>query len=131
MTVEPGSVEVADDGTAVVAFRQVPRHMDVDAGAGGWQATVDDLVGRGARRAVLDWCGIGSVVSTDCGLLLVLVQRLRQRGIPAAAVVGRTGRVRDVWRLVRLDKAVPTFDTREAAVDHLRDGAGTTGPEAR
>ena len=130
MTVEPGSVEVTEDGTAVLAFRQVPRRLGMDADAGVWNGVVEDLATRGARRVVLDWSAVGHAESSDCGLLLAAVQRLRRHGIPAA-VVSRVGRVRDVWRLVRLDKAVPMFDTRAAAVDHLRGGAGTTGPEAR
>jgi anti-sigma B factor antagonist len=103
------------DVTQVVVQGQLTAEAETQ-----FLARNEDLVSRGKIRVVLDLAGIHYIDSSGIGVIVSLFKRVRlQNGDVKLANLG--GQPREIFRLLRLDKAFELYDSLEGAVAAFRN----------
>ena len=82
-----------------------------------FQEEVLRRVEEGERKLVLDFGAVEFVDSTGIGTVVVVHQKLQNRGV--FAVVGLQHQVRNLFKLTRMDKVVPVYESTDEALKAL------------
>jgi anti-anti-sigma factor len=84
-------------------------------------AKSEELVALGKIRVVLDLAGIKYVDSSGIGTIISLFKRVRlvQGDVKLSNL---NGQPREIFRLLRLDKALEIYDSPELAVEAFKPG---------
>jgi anti-sigma B factor antagonist len=82
----------------------------------------EELMGRGRTRVVLDLAAVEFIDSAGIGALVSLFKRARlvQGDVKIA---GLKGQPREIFRLLRFDRAFELYDTPERALEAFAPGA--------
>ena len=83
---------------------------------------IDDAIGRGATRLILDLSPATFVDSTALGILVGALKRLRPRG-GRIAVLCPDPAIRHVFEITGLDRVLPVVATLDEALADLELGA--------
>ena len=105
-TLERGVIRVAMMG-----------ELDI-AQAKQFQQVLDDLIGKGQTRLLIDLSPVSFIDSSGLGVLLHAVRRLRRRR-GRLAVVCPDPMMRELFELVGHNLLFPIEDTQEKALTHL------------
>jgi len=104
------------DGTTVLA-----PVGDLDLGsAPELRAALSPVFESEGPHLLLDLSGVGFMDSTGVGVLVNALNRVRERG-GACAFCGVTPRVHRILQIAGLLKALPLHESREAALEALRE----------
>jgi anti-sigma B factor antagonist len=71
-------------------------------------------------NVVFDMSAMGFIDSSGCGVLLSCLRKLRDRG-GDLKLCGLSQQIRSLFQIIRLDKILATYDTREDAVGAFQD----------
>lgn len=108
-------VESAMNGVSVVA--SLSSRLDA-AGCGEFRRRVEEVLGRGQARVVLDLSAVTFIDSTGLSIIIGAVRSLTGTGRLACAGLGRQPRA--LFEVTKLDRGlVDLFETVEEAVDAL------------
>ena len=90
------------------------------------EATMKDLVGRGYKAVLFDITGVGSLDSTGVGRFISSLTMAMQAGAQMK-IAGENPRVREVFRVTRLDTIFQFYEDLEGAKGSLSWEAGRSG----
>ncbi|MCC6751572.1 MAG: STAS domain-containing protein [Deltaproteobacteria bacterium] len=79
-----------------------------------FRPTIDELVQSRTMRVVFDLTGLQQIDSSGVGAIVSLFKRLRMLG-GEVKIACLNGQPREIFRLLRLDRAFDLFDTVDAA----------------
>ncbi len=106
------------DGVATIA---VAGEVDLYTAPALKQA-ISTLIDQGARSLLVDLSRTTFIDSTTLGVLMGTVKRLRPAG-GELAIACSDPNVRKIFAITLLDRIFAIFDSPDAAVAHLREGA--------
>ena len=115
-----------DAGVFIVSPR---GHLDSVA-ARGLKPKTDELLNGGARRVVFDCRELAYLSLSGLGIMLAVAGELQRRG-GRFAVCNMVAEVLDTFRLSRMDRIIPIFDSLDAALAASRMARSGTAPNPR
>ena len=81
-----------------------------------------EVIGQGAKEVVVDFSDTTFIDSTTLGVLVGGVKRLRPNG-GRLALVCNDRNITKIFEITGLDRVFPIYDSRDAAVESIGQGA--------
>jgi anti-sigma B factor antagonist len=98
----------------VTVFALQVKHLDAMS-VPTLRPAVEQLIDRGGIKVVLDMAFVEIIDSSGVGLVVSLFKRLRALG-GALAITGVAGQPREIFQIMRLDKALSLFASTDDAL---------------
>jgi anti-sigma B factor antagonist len=100
------------------ATRSLVISGEIDAAAAASiRERVEQALGAGKRRVIVDLSDVSFMESAAMAALLDANARVRRSGASMWLVIPRESRVRHLFSITRLDRVLPVMETREQALE--------------
>ena len=115
-----------DADVDIVALR---GHLD-NVATRDLKPALEELLDGGARRVVFDCRGLDYLSLSGLRIMLVVARDLQRRG-GLLVVCNVVAELSEIFRLTRMDRIIPVFDSLDAAVAASRMAPGSAAPHPR
>jgi len=111
-------IEFSEQDKDGVVVLEIKGRLDAVA-APELRPTIDKLVGEKRKWVIFDLAELQMIDSSGVGAIVSLFKRLRMIG-GDVKIARLTGQPKEIFRLLRLDRAFDLYETLEAAISKLK-----------